>query len=77
MSPPSPREGFLLSPLRNSTKDTNSILYTRRGTNPRHEAYAQNNYLYIRGKRKAKVQIQKENNGTTLGDHKDHKQHLS
>ena len=49
-SPPLPREGFLLSPLRNSTKDTTSILYTRGGTNPRHKAYAQSNHLYIRGK---------------------------
>ena len=70
MSPPSPREEFLLSPLRNSTKDTNSILYTRGGTNPRHEAYAQNNYLYIRGK------AQSERVVTTLGDHKNHKEHL-
>jgi len=43
-------EGFQLSPLRNSTKNTNPILYIKGGTKLRHKAYAQSNHLYVKGK---------------------------
>jgi len=61
MSPPSPHEGFLLSPLRNSTTDTNPILYTRGDTKSRHKAYAQSDHLYTRGK--AQSQSKKKKSG--------------
>jgi len=78
-SPPSPHEGFLLSPLMNFTKDTNQNFLHKR----RHKA----NDLYTRDGNKANSFTQvgstklrhkaKKNKSTTFSDHKDHKQHLS
>ena len=42
-----------------------------------HKRWAQSQLLSTRRKHKAKVQNQRENKGTTLSDHKDHKQYLS